>query len=759
MSITINFGQNAKVLEVGGGDTPLFRPNMDLRKLPTTDIVHDCTKLPWPIPDATYDGVFTKYFLEHPSWRMTPAVISEIARVLKPGGRMISITPNTLEQCKEIARRNRIGIEESAMLFGGQEEADWNTHRAAFSPEYMTQLCNQVGLSIVKITPLNEQVITDMVTEAVKTPNPFNLIKAAPWYRDAKDAFVVKPKDLKLNLGSFTVMWKGWLNVDVLPMDQYAQENGFWFQQHDLRQKFPWSDNSVKVIDGSHVFEHFERPDDIPFLLECYRVLEPEGIIRLAVPDTRKIAEQYLAGKISEWTFNEGVKNAEDDAHAFYNLLTAGHPTFHDAASVTAKMKAAGFYQIQTMNPGDSRSSHIKEETKDMFPELSAYIEAMKPSTPILAPLKVCLISTPFLVTPPPRYGGLEQIVHDVAVELAQMGCDVTVIASKGSKVPGCKVIETLEPSNVVQVDWLEYEKKAYEIYKDQLAGFDVIHDNTWFAFAYLSKMANPALKVMHTHHGGLAWRSKPVDKMNIVGISDWMVKVYKAIGFDSKRVYNGVDLTKYKFQQKKGNRLLFVGRLDTFKQSDVAISAARKAGVGLDVVGGSFVQDKGYLESIKKECNVIIPSGETNDKYPYKETDIVLWLDATQEQKIMLYQNAKAVLFPSRMGEPFGLIVPEANACGSFVIGLRDGAIPETIAEGAGLIVGEEITSPETTPEMVIARKLRDVDALVAAIKKLDAITISPQICAKNAQRFSRRIMAEGYLALYREILKGNEW
>jgi glycosyltransferase involved in cell wall biosynthesis len=348
------------------------------------------------------------------------------------------------------------------------------------------------------------------------------------------------------------------------------------------------------------------------------------------------------------------------------------------------------------------------------------------------------------MVTPPQTYGGLEMVVYDLAAGLAELGHEVTLIAAKGSTAPeGVKLLETVEPAGKVQVDWNEYERRAYDTYKDKLSGFDVIHDHTWFAYAYMAKRAHPELKVLHTHHGHLGWKSKPFEKMNLIAISDWMVKAYGSQGWASRRVYNGVDEGRYLYRAEKGGRLLFVGRLDTFKQSDVAIAAATLLGLGLDVVGGSFVQDTGYLEQVKALC----------------VGNIKLHLDASQAEKVELYRNAYAVLFPSRMGEPFGLIVPEAGLCGTPVIGLRDGAIPETIRDGVnGYVVGEETTNL-TDPNLIMARKHRDVAAIVEGVKRLQANPISPDSCRAEATRFTRLEMSRAYVSRYEECLRGDEW
>ena len=61
-------------------------------------------------------------------------------------------------------------------------------------------------------------------------------------------------------------------------------------------------------------------------------------------------------------------------------------------------------------------------------------------------------------------------------------------------------------------------------------------------------------------------------------------------------------------------------------------------------------------------------------------------------DEKVRLYQNAKALLFPVLWEEPFGLVMIEAMACGTPVAAFRRGAVPEVVVDGkTGFIVGDE--------------------------------------------------------------------
>jgi glycosyltransferase involved in cell wall biosynthesis len=161
---------------------------------------------------------------------------------------------------------------------------------------------------------------------------------------------------------------------------------------------------------------------------------------------------------------------------------------------------------------------------------------------------------------------------------------------------------------------------------------------------------------------------------------------------------------------------------------------------LGLDIVGGTFVQDPAYLEQIRSMCD-----GEQIKFYP----------DAPHEVKVKLMQSAKCLLFPSFMSEPFGLIAVESMSCGCPVVSTNDGAIPEVVQEGG--IVCDVFEKNITSKGPVYSLKRNPVEALAEAVKKVNSIKSAD--CGRNAERFSREVMASSYEKLYRQILDGAEW
>ena len=349
--------------------------------------------------------------------------------------------------------------------------------------------------------------------------------------------------------------------------------------------------------------------------------------------------------------------------------------------------------------------------------------------------MKIALISPPLLKTPPTGYGGLEQVVYDLGCALAAGGNDVTLFAPPGSHIDGGKLFETIVAPERTDVNWVQLEGDAYNKYSASLSEFDIIHDHSWFGFAYLAKMGNPKLKICHTHHGHCDWNPSKIPpqigKINLIAISEFMRREYESQGLTSKFVYNGIDLNKYPYCDKKGDRLVFVGRISSFKQPHLAIEAAVSSKTPIDIIGGSFVDKPEFLETIKTMCD---NSGGL----------ATLHLDLSHYEKVKFVQNAKACLVPSHMGEPFGLTIIEAFACGTPVIALNDGAIREVVGDtaGAGYVC-------DTSDEFI--KIVRNIGWNGYAIK--------PRDCRNRAEYFSRENMAKRYKALYEKIIKGEEW
>lgn len=91
-----------------------------------------------------------------------------------------------------------------------------------------------------------------------------------------------------VNLGCGGRYHPDWINIDMTP-------TGAEVVRHDLSRGIPLADASCDVIYASHLLEHILHSDAPTFLKECYRVMRPGGVIRVAVPDLERICREYLA--------------------------------------------------------------------------------------------------------------------------------------------------------------------------------------------------------------------------------------------------------------------------------------------------------------------------------------------------------------------------------------------------------------------------------------------------------------------------------
>jgi len=93
---------------------------------------------------------------------------------------------------------------------------------------------------------------------------------------------------MRANLGCGRHVHEGWINIDLA-----SSEPGVLV--HDLSNGIPLPEQSCTIVYHSHVLEHLDRAKAHGLLRECYRVLKPGGILRIAVPDLEQICRVYLA--------------------------------------------------------------------------------------------------------------------------------------------------------------------------------------------------------------------------------------------------------------------------------------------------------------------------------------------------------------------------------------------------------------------------------------------------------------------------------
>lgn len=110
-----------------------------------------------------------------------------------------------------------------------------------------------------------------------------------------------------LNIGCGATFHADWTNLDTSPVAP-------GIIGHDLRRRLPFAEATFDAVYGSHVLEHLEPSAAGMLLQDCLRVLKPEGIVRLAVPDLESIARLYVAAL-------EGALAGDREAEMRYDWL------------------------------------------------------------------------------------------------------------------------------------------------------------------------------------------------------------------------------------------------------------------------------------------------------------------------------------------------------------------------------------------------------------------------------------------------------
>lgn len=110
-----------------------------------------------------------------------------------------------------------------------------------------------------------------------------------------------------VNLACGGSFHKDWVNVDIAPVSEEVLKV-------DLNETLPWHDGSFQFVYHSHFIEHIGHTQAKSFIKECYRILAPGGIMRLATPNLEEIANHYL-------TSLRGALQGDPDAASRYRWI------------------------------------------------------------------------------------------------------------------------------------------------------------------------------------------------------------------------------------------------------------------------------------------------------------------------------------------------------------------------------------------------------------------------------------------------------
>ncbi len=337
--------------------------------------------------------------------------------------------------------------------------------------------------------------------------------------------------------------------------------------------------------------------------------------------------------------------------------------------------------------------------------------------------LHIAITVDPEIPVPPSLYGGIERIVYMIICELIAKGHEVTLFAHPDSNVP-CRLVpwKGKESNSILStiINTLQL-KREYNLHH-----FDLVH--CFSRLAYLSLLLGKNIpKIMSYQRDPTIlqvsranWLAKK-NTLLFTGCSNYISKQI-ADYTPVKTVYNGVDISKYQYQEKVENDapLMFLGRIEEIKGVHIAVEIALKKNKRLWIAGNIPKEGKTYFR----------------DKIAPFLNDRIQYVGAVNDaQKNEMLGQSLALLMPILWNEPFGIVMAEAMACGTPVLGFKRGSIPEVIKHGFNGFICEDAN--EMISKIDIVHTLNRFDV------RLHAET-----------HFSSRAIINNYLEVYEEII-----
>jgi len=349
--------------------------------------------------------------------------------------------------------------------------------------------------------------------------------------------------------------------------------------------------------------------------------------------------------------------------------------------------------------------------------------------------VRIGLLAPPVERVPPITYGGTERVIATLADALVERGHEVVLFAS-GDSLTKARLVPTVERAvwHDPRFDdplpfWSLAIAKAYE----HASEVDVMHNHADHMALAAAKLAE--VPTVTTLHGRL-------DLPEIAAVcSEFPEHPLVAISHAQRRqlphanwvgtVYHGYPGDLYRPSYAAGSYLAFCGRFSHEKGIERAVEVARRTGIPLKVAARYPRPDRVedglrdewlYWEAVVRD----LIKGEPLVEYVG---------ELSEPEKQLFYAGAMALLFPIDWPEPFGLVMIEALACGTPVLGRPRGSVPEIVRDGVTGFHCETIAD------------------FAAAIGKLG--TIDRAACrADFEERFTAGVMAAQYEAIFERVL-----
>lgn len=344
--------------------------------------------------------------------------------------------------------------------------------------------------------------------------------------------------------------------------------------------------------------------------------------------------------------------------------------------------------------------------------------------------MRIAQIAPLWEAVPPAKYGGTESVVHLLSEELLRQGHEVTLFASGDSHTSArliSPVAQSLRSSGAQLCDHLELQ--LMECVMVHAEEFDVVHNHVGItALPFASILRPPMLTTLHGAFKPQAFREfiQRYAHLPYVSISDYQRTGCPDLNYIGT-VYHGLNLKAFSPSLTSHDKsdLVFLGRFSSEKGPHHAIRMALETGHRLIMAGKVDRVDR---EFFREEIE------------PWIDGERIVFIgEVNHPQKVKLMSQAKATLCPITWPEPFGLVLIESLACGTPVLALRDGSIPEVLRDGVTGFIRDSV---------------EELTQCIGRISEIDR-----RICRHHVeQHFTVSRMAEDYLRIYRLLVEQSD-
>jgi glycosyltransferase involved in cell wall biosynthesis len=339
-----------------------------------------------------------------------------------------------------------------------------------------------------------------------------------------------------------------------------------------------------------------------------------------------------------------------------------------------------------------------------------------------MRPLKIAQIAPVSTSVPPVKSGSVQLMTSLLTEGLVARGHEVTLCATGNSTTAatlhatfprGYWEDETMWP-------WELYEMLNLSAAVERARDFDILHyEASYYPMSLAFTRLSPTPLVQTLHHSPSPsevelWTKYP--EAPFIAISQEQARLLSGLNVSSI-VLHGIDTARFTFREEPEDYLLFLGRFTAGKGVLQAIEVARRLGMRLLLAAAPEAY---YHEQVA----------------PHVDGQQIVYVgEVGFDEKVKLYGGARALLYPVQAGEPFGLVLAEAMACGTPVAALDRGAVREVVDEG---ITGCIFSSLDD-----MADRIDDVFALDRARVRRHAVA-----------RFGIDRMVDEYVAAYHKVL-----